>query len=87
MLYKFYQDRLARGLVRRGVLRTTATLPLAQARGENMTTARILIVEDEHLIALGLSRREIALDLRWWALRPPGRRLLRKPQASSRMWS
>lgn len=48
--------------MRRGVLRTTATLPLAQARGENMTTARILIVEDEHLIALGLSRREIALD-------------------------
>jgi DNA-binding NarL/FixJ family response regulator len=47
--------------VRRGVLRTTATLPLAQARGETMTTARILIVEDEHLIALGLSRRVIAL--------------------------
>jgi CheY-like chemotaxis protein len=48
--------------VRRGVLRATATLPLAQARGETMTTARILIVEDEHLIALGLSRRVIALD-------------------------
>jgi two-component system, response regulator PdtaR len=39
--------------VRRGVLRATAPLPLAQARGETMTTARILIVEDEHLIALG----------------------------------
>ena len=47
--------------MRRGVLRATATLPLAQAMGETMTTARILIVEDEHLIALGLSRRVIAL--------------------------
>jgi YesN/AraC family two-component response regulator len=47
--------------VRRGVLRATAMPPLARARGETMTTARILIVEDEHLIAQGLARRVTAL--------------------------
>ncbi len=35
--------------------------PLVQARGETMTAARILIVEDEHLIAQGLARRVTTL--------------------------
>ena len=47
--------------MRRGVLRATATLPLARARGDTMTTARMFIVEDEHLIAQGLARRVTAL--------------------------
>jgi hypothetical protein len=33
------------------VARVTVRSPLAQAKGETMTTARMLIVEDERLIA------------------------------------
>jgi hypothetical protein len=47
--------------MRRGVLRATATPPWRRQGGETMATARILIVEDEHLIAQGLARRVTTL--------------------------